>query len=237
MARVTVFVGNYGSGKTEVAINWALGLLPAAVALVDLDMVTPYFRVRDVRAELERRGLQVVVPGGALAAADMPVLPPGLVSVLAAGERRVVVDVGGDPVGARVLGSVAGLLPAGDYCVYYVVNPYRPFTGTVAGVKAALAAVQSAAGVRVDGLVANAHLGSATTPTLVARGSGLVAAAAVELGLPVSVVAVPAGLAPKLGPGVGGRLLALELFMRPPWDQERARGEEEGKHGGQGGLC
>ncbi|MEW6523152.1 MAG: hypothetical protein AB1445_06195 [Bacillota bacterium] len=217
MTRITIFVGRYGSGKTEVAINYALGLLPGAVDLVDLDVATPYFRVRDVRQELVARSLRVLVPGGSLATADVPVLPAGLAGSLA-GTSRVVLDVGGDATGARVLGSIAVQLDPGAYVAYFVVNPNRPFTRTVEGIEASFREIQEVSGVRVDGMVVNSHLGAATTAEVVVRGYDLVEEASRRLGMPVAMVAIPAGLADQVAASrVGGRVLALELFLRPPW--------------------
>ena len=98
MPNVTVFYGLYGSGKTEISINYALSLLRQGkdVILVDLDAVTPYFRVRDVRDQLVREGLIVVAPKESVRHADLPVLPEGVRSALQSGESAVVVDVGGD---------------------------------------------------------------------------------------------------------------------------------------------
>ena len=44
--RVTLFAGHYGSGKTNIAVNYAklLAAKGLAVTLADLDIVNPYFR-------------------------------------------------------------------------------------------------------------------------------------------------------------------------------------------------
>ncbi len=63
--RVTVFVGHFGSGKTEIALNGALDLAATGepVTLVDLDVVKPYFRSRAARNLLEQAGVELVAPG------------------------------------------------------------------------------------------------------------------------------------------------------------------------------
>lgn len=215
MSRITIFTGGYGSGKTEVAINYALGLLPGSVQLVDLDVVTPYFRLRDVREKLVSRSLQVL----AGPAAEVPVLPAGLAAVLG-GTGRVVVDVGGDPAGARVLASVTGALPAGSYTTYFVVNPYRPFALTVENILTSFSQIQKASGVQVDGLVVNSHLGASTTVGVILRGYQLALEAAGRLEVPIAAVAVSAALAPQVPPDrVGGKVWVLELFLSMPWSQ------------------
>jgi hypothetical protein len=215
MSRIALFTGGYGSGKTEVAINYALGLLPGNVHLVDLDVVTPYFRLRDARDKLAARSLPVL----AGPASDLPVLPAGLAAVLG-GTGRVVVDVGGDPVGARVLASLAASLPAGSYTTYFVLNPNRPFARTIESILTSFAQIQEASGVRVDALVVNSHLGASTTAGVILRGYQLALEAAGRLQVPIAAVAVSAALASQVPPEqVGGKVWILELFLTMPWEK------------------
>ena len=46
--RITLFAGHYGSGKTNIAVNYALYLknLGKDVVVADLDIVNPYFRTK-----------------------------------------------------------------------------------------------------------------------------------------------------------------------------------------------
>ena len=55
MKRITLFAGHYGSGKTNIAVNLAGHLKKSRdrVAIADIDIVNPYFRTRDSKAELE----------------------------------------------------------------------------------------------------------------------------------------------------------------------------------------
>jgi Mrp family chromosome partitioning ATPase len=82
--KLTIFVGNLGSGKTEIALNFALFLVKQGypTTIVDLDIINPYFRTRMVRHVLEHMGLKVVCPRGELANADLPSLSPAIQSVL-----------------------------------------------------------------------------------------------------------------------------------------------------------
>ena len=77
-----LIVGDFGSGKTEVAVNLALDLAaargPRPIALADLDLVNPYFRCREVHAPLEAAGVRVVVPPGEQEFADLPILLPAV---------------------------------------------------------------------------------------------------------------------------------------------------------------
>ena len=64
LPRIRIFAGPFGTGKTEVAINYALALASRnqAVTLTDLDVVTPYFRSREMAERLEESGVAVVAP-------------------------------------------------------------------------------------------------------------------------------------------------------------------------------
>ena len=103
--RVTIVTGHYGTGKTEFAVNLALALAAGGerVMLADLDIVNPYFRSRERRELLEEAGVRLVATPRALADADVPALPAELHTVLEDRSVRGVLDVGGDPSGARVL--------------------------------------------------------------------------------------------------------------------------------------
>lgn len=223
MPDVTVFYGLYGSGKSEIAINYAVRLAMEGrpVSIVDLDAVTPYFRVRDVREELNDRGVLVVAPKESMRHADLPVLPEGVRRVLQQGEGEVVVDVGGDPTGARVLGGLKDALAPGARGLF-VVNSSRPFTRTVEGAAEALATVSASAGLPATGIVANTHMSDLTTEEHVVAGVAFARGLGEKVGLPVLFCAAPASLKPFSGDiadKVGGLpVLWLERFLKKPWE-------------------
>ncbi|MHC4958930.1 MAG: P-loop NTPase family protein, partial [Planctomycetota bacterium] len=156
-----MIVGNYGSGKTEVAVHIAAQAAARGepVSIVDLDLVNPYFRCREARAWMEQRGVDVVVPPPRLEWADLPILLPEVPALLhPAPGRHVVFDVGGDDVGARVLASLHCALGSSPYELWQVINARRPFTDTVGGCLKMLDSIESASRLKVTGLVANTHL-------------------------------------------------------------------------------
>ena len=135
IGNIAVFVGNYGSGKSEVAVNCALQFADGGetVRLVDLDVVNPYFRSREAVATLEAHNVEVVMPKGGLQWADLPVVLPRVKGVIAKPDGRLILDVGGDDVGARVLSSLADVLQRAEHQLLQVINSRRPFTDTVEG--------------------------------------------------------------------------------------------------------
>jgi len=219
--RVVALAGAYGSGKTEVAVHLALALAAAGrtVQVADLDLVNPYFRCREARALMERAGIRVVVPPGAQAWADLPILLPEIRGMLHPPEGVVtILDVGGDDVGARALASFRGDLAEGDYQLWQVLNRHRPFTGTVDGCLALRADVERGSRLGVTGFVSNAHLLDETSVATVLDGWTLARDVAAASGLPVRAVAVPAALAgdPALA-AVAAPLLPIRRLMVPPW--------------------
>lgn len=197
---VVILVGHSGSGKTEIAINLAFGLRDrgAAVTMVDLDLVKPYFRCRLAREELEARGIRLVAPGGDRLYSDLPILAPEMRAAAGDGVGRkgwVIFDVGGNDLGARVLGSFSGLLDRTATDLYFVVNASRPFAGDLTSQRRMLRGVETAARLEVTGLVANTHLMQETTLETVR--AGILAARELEAatGVPLRFCAAPKDLA------------------------------------------
>jgi hypothetical protein len=220
--RRVFIVGNYGSGKTEVAVNLALALRARGVAvrLADLDIVNPYFRSREARALLEAHGVRVVVPPGAQSFADLPIVLPEIQGML---EPRPedglsLFDVGGDDAGARMLSSLHDHLQGGGYALWQVLNSRRPFTDSVAGCLRMRAAIEQASRLRVTGLVSNAHLVTETTPAVIAEGLALAREVAEQGGVPLVFFTAMGELAdhPQVV-GLSAPLLRLERRMLPPW--------------------
>ncbi|MFZ5823645.1 MAG: hypothetical protein ACOY94_04840 [Bacillota bacterium] len=212
----TLFLGHFGSGKTEVAIHYALSLCTGSKRpmLLDLDFITPYYRSRDVLEELEESGVTVVAPEGDLRRSDLPVVTARAVQALVTYDGPVIGDIGGDE-GARVVGSLHTQLPPGSYEALMVVNPFRPGTGSPEQVAQYARWIEQVARIKFTGLVNNANVGPLTQPDHVLEGLTQVKAAAQLLGLPVRFTAVRSDLSPALSePDV----LPMQLKMRPPWE-------------------
>lgn len=216
-----LFLGHFGSGKTEVAINCALKLARSGreTSLVDLDLVTPYFRSREVREPLEAQGLRVIGPDENLCCADLPVLPMELVTVVTA-NQAVVFDVGGDE-GARAIADLTRFLPPNETEVLMVVNARRPLTARPEQVLEYMGWFNEVSRLRVTGLVNNTNVGPLTTPEDVKFGHDVLEEVSRESGVPVVLTTVSLALAQKVDPGLLPQpLWTLQLFMRPPWEYQ-----------------
>lgn len=218
MTRLNILTGDYGSGKTEVSINFAQYLALSGnnkVALVDLDIVNPYFRSREAAESLAEDGVEVIYPTGEVAQADLPIITPVVYKVLQNKEYTAVFDVGGDDIGARALGSLYSYFKDEDYDMALVVNNNRPFTQDLAGVKAMKEAIERASRLQITALIANPNLGLDTTPRIVKVGHELIAEFAEKLGLPLLFTAIGEELVDSVN--IEGKILPLKKYMKQPW--------------------
>ena len=219
-----LLLGDYGSGKTEVAVNLALSLAaaegPGKISIADLDLVNPYFRCREAQAPMEAAGIDVLMPKEGHQFADLPILLPGVKGLLqkSAGDGRAILDVGGDEVGARVLSALGPVLDPARHGVWFVVNMNRPFCDTAAGCLSVIEGVEAAASMKISGLVSNTHLMDETTAEMVAEGAALSREVARQLGVPLELVAAMEEHIPALDPErLGAPLLPMRRIMVPPW--------------------
>lgn len=217
---LVLIVGGYGSGKSEVAINLALHHRRAGgrVRLADLDLVNPYFRSREAAAALAAQGVEVILPPAPYLQADLPVLGPEVAGAIRQPGGLTLLDVGGDPVGARVLAALADAFGGRSRRMLLVVNPLRPATATVEGCLRLRGAIEAASGLRVDGLIGNANLIEETGVTEILEGYAFMRRLAEASGLELVCVTAPAALVPRID---GGRFACPVLPIRrqlvPPW--------------------
>lgn len=163
--RVSLFAGHYGSGKTNIAVNYAKQLkkqnLPVVIA--DLDIVNPYFRTKDSEKELKELGIDLICSEFANTNLDIPSLPQSMYRVIHDKSICAVMDIGGDDAGAVALGRFApSLMSENDYNMFFVVNFYRPLTKNAEDAFIVLKEIEAASGMKFTGIINNSNLGSLT---------------------------------------------------------------------------
>jgi hypothetical protein len=219
-----IFVGNFGSGKTEVAVNFARLIRrqgESPVHLIDLDVVNPYFRSREAIHVLAEEGINVVAPKGEKFYAELPIIVPEVRGLLLSSAGRVILDVGGDDLGATVLASLRDAIPDGSYQLWIVLNARRPFTDTVQGSVEMIRKIEKSSTLKVTGVVSNTHLLHETTPEIVEEGLRLAREVSAELSLPIPFVAVQEKIIHSVeAKSLGAPILPLHLTMRRPWEKE-----------------
>ena len=168
--RLTLFAGHYGSGKTNIAVNYALHLAAEGkkVCIADLDIVNPYFRTKDSAKVLERSGVELISPQFANTNVDLPALPAESYRLVQDKSVYGIMDIGGDDRGAYALGRfVPSILAEGNYRMIFVANSYRPLTRTPEEALEVMREIEVACGLRFTDIVNNANLGTETTPETV----------------------------------------------------------------------
>ena len=219
---VVVIVGNYGSGKTEVAVN--LGVKRKRdgvdVLLADLDLVNPYFRTREAREQLSDLGIEVILPPLKYLHADLPILSPKVGGLIKNPATLSILDAGGDGVGTRVLAALADMFRSTSVEMLQVINPFRPFTADVNGCLVMRDRIETASRLKVTGLIGNAHLLDDTGTDDVLAGYELVQAVSEATRLPVAFVTAPADLVPAVrAGGVACPILPIRRHLNMPWQR------------------
>ena len=198
MKRVTLFCGHYGSGKTNIAVNYASHLKRQgkSTALADIDVVNPYFRSADSRRELEAQGITVIALPFANTNVDLPALPQEVYGLVQRRDLCAVLDVGGDDRGAYALGRyVPYIREENDFEMLFVVNFFRPLTPDAGSAFAVLREIEAAAGLPFTGIVNNSNLGEETTAETVSSSVPLADELSRLAGIPVRFTCVRRELA------------------------------------------
>jgi len=218
--------GALGSGKTEWVLNLALGLeaLGERVTIADLDIINPYFCIRQVTEALGARGFNIIMPPENARWSDMTVVSPRISSALTADIGRLLLDIGGDAEGALALKQFEPDIKNAGYLLILVVNAFRPQTSSVEGVKAMLNKMEGICGLKVGALISNSHLMEETSATDCADGLEKVMEAGSGLGLPVLFAGVSPGLLEEAESICASRGLSvpcwpLSRYMALPWEE------------------
>ena len=164
--RLTLFAGHYGSGKTNIAVNYAMLLADEGkkVCIADLDIVNPYFRTKDSERELIEKGISLISSRYANTNVDLPAIPAESYRLVQDKSVFGVIDIGGDDRGAYALGRFAEAIKAeGDYRMAFVINKFRPLTSTVEDTVEIMKEIEAASGIRFNCIVNNSNIGSETT--------------------------------------------------------------------------
>lgn len=215
--RIKILVGHYGSGKTELALNMARSVRQSGhpTALVDLDIVNPFFRSAEQGAWLDAHGIRLLAPTFALTAVDIPALPANILSVFHQPALQTIFDVGGDDAGALALGRYKTYFEQCGYELIYVVNKFRPRSGSIDEILDMMHRVSSASRLTPTGLVNNSNLGDLTDQQTVDEGHELLQAVARKSGLPLLADCTTN---PNILPAKDGTpLFFMERVTKPEW--------------------
>ena len=199
--RLTLFAGHYGSGKTNIAVNYAMHLAKEGkpVCIADLDIVNPYFRTADSAKELAQAGVELIRPQFVNSNVDLPALPAEAYRLVQDKTAYAVMDIGGDDRGAYALGRYVPYIKAEDnYRMVFVANASRPLTQTPAEALEVMREIEDACGLAFTCIVNNTNLASETTPETVLQSLSYIEELSKLSGLPVWLHTARADICPAL---------------------------------------
>lgn len=211
--RMTLFAGHYGSGKTNIAVNYALWLARQGkrVALGDLDIVNPYYRAKDSQQELEAAGVRVIASAYANSNVDVPALPQEMYALTEDTSAYAVLDIGGDDRGALALGRyVPAIVRENDYEMLFVFNRSRPLTRDAGSALGVMREIEAACRLPFTGIVHNTNLGRETTAQVLLDALTALEELSRLSGLPVRFTCAREDLIDTL-PATLGEVFALKL--------------------------
>lgn len=220
--RISIFAGHFGSGKTEIAVNYALALKAGQkkVAIVDLDIVNPFFRTADIKEKFEKEDIKAILPVYANTNVDVPALPAEINTVFEQKSYECVIDVGGDDLGARALARYRRQIEAEDYNLFMVINTLRPMTDTVDKILKMLDEIQTTAGLKVSGFVNNTNLLDNTDVKDIVEGQRIIREVSEITNIPIAFTACMEDISEELTDLFDTEIFTLNKQILLPWQSK-----------------
>lgn len=217
--RINIFTGHFGSGKTEVAVNYALKLSETIenVSIVDFDIVNPYFRTADAKGIMEEKGIKVLLPMYANTNVDVPAIPAEVNTLFENKSYKVILDVGGDDLGAKVLSRFRDEILSDDFYMYFVINTNRPMTDSVLKIEEMIYSIEESARIKVSGLVNNTNLLQYTTYEDVLKGHEMILEVSGKLGIPIAFSTCLGTDSKEIETRTGTSVLNMTKNIKLPW--------------------
>ncbi len=218
--RIRIIVGHYGSGKSEFSMNYVTKLRDISqnkVAISDLDIVNVYFRTREKREFLISKDIIPIDSSVRANTLDLPAISAQIMTPLTDKSYEYIIDVGGDDVGAKVLGRFSNLIKENDYDMFCIVNANREKTQNVIDVINQIKAIEKTSNLKVTGLINNTHLVRETTVEDILKGQKLVEEVSNITKIPIKYVTCLESLLPQLPTISKGEIFPINLYMRDCW--------------------
>lgn len=218
--RIRLFIGHYGSGKSEVSINYVTKLreqVEGEVALADLDMVNVYFRSREKKDIMKDLGITPIDSSINTTTLDLPAVSAEIMRPLNDKSVNYVIDVGGDNVGGKVVGRFANQFNSNDYDMFYVVNANREKTQTAKEVLQYIDAIEATSKLKVTGLINNTHMLKETTVEDVLKGQYVAREVSKIRNIPIKYISCLESIVDKLPKDLEGDILPMKLYLREEW--------------------
>jgi RecA/RadA recombinase len=221
-ADITIITGHFGSGKTEMAVNFALEARKnnEKVAVADLDIVNPYYRARDARAIFAENGIELIAPAERLASSDLPIVSGDIYRVIYDPAYKVIVDAGGDKDGATALGQFYNDWKDMDPEVLFILNANRPYVSTLEGAVDTLLKIEKASRLKITGIINNSNVGNETTLADVENGLELSRALSEKLNIPLLSTTLSQHLSAEADSFLAvSQVKVISRYLKLPWER------------------
>lgn len=219
--RFLILTGNYGSGKTEIALNLAIFCAEKLnTTLVDLDIVNPYFRSGEKADEMKAAGVRMLMPTYAMTTVDIPALPAEIQSVFEVPSDRVIFDVGGDDTGAAALGRFypSFMRFRDETKMIFVINCMRPLTQNADEIIDLANRIQNRGRLKIDMLINNTNLADRTEPEMIENGEKITLECAQRMGITDAMTAGKEEILQRCR--LHTPVLKIRRYMKPEWMEE-----------------
>lgn len=197
--KITIFVGEIGSGKTEFAINYGIKIKKNnhKVELIDLDLYKPYIRLRDLKKEVEKYNVKVISPPDEIKGADLPLIIHASKSCIYSEDKICIYDIGGGEGASYVLRQFPEIEEF-PYDLFYIVNTYRPFTRDEEEIIKNIKDIEKASGFKISGIISNSNLREKTSVEDIVIGFNIVKRVCQKIDKRLKYVGVREDLVPLL---------------------------------------
>lgn len=218
--RLNIFCGHYGSGKTEVSLNFAIKLAQEGkkVSIVDMDIVNPYFRTADARKILKEYDIELIASEFANSNLDIPTIPQEVKKVFCDTQRVIVFDVGGDDDGAFALGQFNSFFQKEDYKMTLVVNTKRPLTGECEELYDMAKRIEFASRLKFTDIANNTNIGKMTDKKTLLSDYDEIISLSEKLNIPVSMQCGLDEALSALPKDLEKDKFPMQIYIKMPWE-------------------
>ena len=196
--RLKIVIGAYGSGKSELSVNLALNMRKESpdkkVLLAGIDIVNPFYRSADAGKILQENDIRLISPMYANSNVDAPVLSGEVYVIFDDESYQGVFDIGGEDMGATILGSMKSRLDKIDADLLMAVNIKRPFTSTVDEIIIMASELQEASKLKITGFINNSNLLEQTTADDIFEGEKILLEVQERTGIPLIMTSFMEGV-------------------------------------------
>ena len=213
MKNVVFLTGYYGSGKTELAVNLAIN--NHVDYIVDLDIINPYFRTREMEAKLLDYGIETISSDmDGKMHLDMPYISKKIYKPLFQENKKVIYDLGGNDQGAKLMRQFEDYSDM-DYDLLLVVNIFRMETSDHEKIIQLIRRIEGKSGFKVTGLINNSNMLKETTLEDILQGQEVLNLVSDQMKIPIVLTSYWEGLKEDLK--VSNETLKINLYFRKNW--------------------